>query len=85
MIVYKIRNKNNPEKFLSGTPYYQSWGKDGRLFLTLGKLRAFITSSLRTKKDVSSWDIIEFEMVESSVKSVHEVVDPKKVWEMLKK
>lgn len=85
MIVYKIRSKNDPEKFLTGTPNYSRWDKDGRLFLTLGKLRTFITNSMKCKKDIGSWDIIEFEMVESAVKGVYDVIDPKKVWDMLKK
>jgi len=83
--VYKIRSKNNPEKFLAGTPYYQNWDKSGRLFLTLGKLRTFITNSLKTRKDISDWDIIELELTEKSVKGVHEIIDPKKIWDMLKK
>lgn len=84
MIVYKIRSKRNPEKFLKGTPAYPSWDKDGRMFSTLGKLRTFITNSIKCKRDLSNWDIIEFEMVERSTKGVHEIVKPEQLIKMLK-
>jgi len=83
--VYKIRNKNNTEQFLTGTPTYNSWDKSGRMFQTVGKLRAFLTNSLKLSNNTSEWDIIEYELTELSAKGVHEVIDPKKVWGMLKK
>lgn len=86
MIVYKIRNKNKPELFLKGTPTYNSWDKDGRIFQTLGKLRAFLTNSLKHDHvNVGLWEIIELELVELSAKGVHEMIKPKQLIKMLKK
>lgn len=86
MIVYKIRSKANNEMFLHGTPVYNSWNKSGRIFQTLGKLRTFLTSAIaRTdhNRDISNWEIVELEMVEKSVKGVHEVVTPKTLVKIL--
>ena len=85
MIVYKIRSKNNPIMFLKGTPAYNSWDKTGRMFPTIGKLRSFITGSMKYKRDLSNWDIIEFEMVEQAVKDVHEIITPAKLIELIKR
>lgn len=86
MIVYKIRSKANNEMFLNGTPTYNSWNKSGRIFQTMGKLRTFLTSAIaRTahNRDISNWEIVEIEMVEKSVKGVHEVVTPKTLVKIL--
>lgn len=83
MIVYKIRNKSNPEKFLSGTPSYNSWNKDGRIFHTLGKLRAFLTNVLKVSNNVSNWEVVEIELVEKSVKDIHEMIKPEQIIKLL--
>lgn len=83
MIVYKIRNKNNPEKFLTGTPTYNSWDKTGRMFQTLGKLRTFLTNSIKVSKNMGDWDIVEFELTEVSVKAAHEMIKPEQLIKML--
>lgn len=90
MIVYKIRNKNKPELFLKGTPTYNSWDKDGRIFQTLGKLRAFLTNSInmdnrRGTNKIGDWDVIEYELVEQSAKGVHEMIKPQQLIKMLTK
>jgi hypothetical protein len=85
MIVYKIRSKNNPIMFLKGTPAYNSWDKTGRMFPTIGRVRSFITTSMKYKKDLSNWDIVEFEMVEQAVKGVHEIITPAKLIELIKR
>jgi hypothetical protein len=85
MIVYKIRNKNNSEQFLTGTPAYHHWDKTGRLFQTIGKLRSFLTTSMKGRHNASNWDIVEYELNELSVKGVHEMITPKKLIEMLTK
>jgi hypothetical protein len=85
MIVYKIRNKNDPTKFLSGTPTYHNWDKTGRLFQTVGKLRAFLTNSLKGSANIGNWDIVEYELAELSVKGVHEMITPEQLFKMLKK
>lgn len=83
MIVYKIRNKNNPEKFLTGTPTYHSWDKTGRMFQTLGKLRTFLTNAVKVSKNMGEWDIIEYELTEVSAKSAHEMIKPEQLIKML--
>ena len=85
MIVYKIRNKNDSSKFLKGTPTYNSWDKSGRIFLTLGKLRTFLTNSLKGNSNVGNWDIVEYELTELSAKGVHEMIKPEQLVKMLKK
>ena len=86
MIVYKIRNKNKPELFLKGTPTYNSWDSDGRIFQTLGKLRTFLTNVLNNEhraRNIGTWEIVEIELVEKSVKDVHEMIKPKQLVKML--
>lgn len=86
MIVYKIRNKNKPELFLKGTPTYNSWDKDGRIFQTLGKLRSFLTNTLKNKHiNVGVWEVVELELVELSAKGVHEMIKPEQLVKMLTK
>jgi hypothetical protein len=88
MIIYKIRNKNNSELYLKGTPTYNSWDKDGRIFQTLGKLRTFLTNSLnmdskRGTNKIGDWEVIEFELIEQSAKGVHEMIKPAQLIKML--
>lgn len=85
MIVYKIRNKNNPDKFLTGTPTYNSWNKTGRMFQTIGKLRTFLTHSFKSNSNMGEWDIVEYELVELSAKGVHEMIKPEQLVKMLMK
>ena len=84
MIVYKIRNRNDPEKFLTGTPSYHSWDKTGRMFQTIGKLRTFLTNALKSRNSVSNWDIVEYELNELSSKGVHEMIKPEQLIKLLK-
>lgn len=88
MIVYKIRNKNSPDKFLSGTPTYNRWEKTGRIFQTLGKLRTFLTNALkidgyRGSNKISDWEVVEFELIENSAKGVHEMIKPEQLVKIL--
>jgi hypothetical protein len=86
VIVYKIRNKNNPGQFLKGTPTYHSWCKDGRIFPTLGKLRSFLTNSLKHDRvNVGIWEVVEIELVELSAKGVHEMIKPEQLIKILTK
>lgn len=83
MIVYKIRNRSNPDKFLTGTPTYHSWDKTGRTFQTIGKLRTFLTNSLKGNRNIGDWDIVEYELAEVSVKGVHEMIKPEQLIKIL--
>ena len=84
---YKIRSKKNPEMFRMANG---SWNKSGKVYDTLGKLRATITynmnsSSDYTRREVQDWEFVEFEVSVREVRQLIDVVDKKKVWEMLKK
>lgn len=94
MIYYKIRKKSDPTMFrLAGSE--PKWNKSGKVYDTLGKLRSAITNCMSADKslrrfglkpmnDFSDWEIIEYEVVEKDIKSVHEVVKPEKIMELLK-
>ena len=84
---YKIRHKDDPELFRKADG---TWNKSGKVYDTLGKLRATITHSMNSHSDyvrgkVSTWEIVEYEVRVKEVKQLVDVIDPKKVWEMLKK
>lgn len=82
MIYYKIRNKADPELFISGTPIYHRFDKYGRVFQKLGMLRAFLTRSI-PRVDISNWEVVEIEQVIKEVKSVNDVIDPKHLVKLL--
>lgn len=84
---YKIRNKKDPELFRKADG---SWNKSGKVYDTLGKLRATITMNMNsyseyTREKVQDWEIVEFEVRVKEVKQLVDVIDKKKVWELLKK
>jgi len=86
MLYYKIRRKSNPELFrmANGT-----WNSSGKVYDTLGKLRAVITQHMnsysdRERQKIQDWEIVEFEVSVREVKQLVDVVDPKKVWNLLK-
>ena len=87
MISYKIRKKPDPElsRLSDGR-----WNKSGKVYDTLGKLRATITSKMNshsayTRAEIQDWEIIEFEVHIKEVRQLIDVVDKKKIWELLKK
>lgn len=95
-IYYKIRYKNDPEKYIKGTPAYQSYDKTGRIFQSLGQLRTFLTGVMNTdewnnnrgstsRNRVAEWEVVELEMVVKEVKGVHEVITANKLKELLMK
>lgn len=85
MIVYKIRRKSDPTKYVKGTPYYLSYDSTGRTFEKLGRLRAFITGVLdnHNREYIPDWDIVELEVVERGSKEVHEIIKQEKILELL--
>jgi len=92
MIYYKIRKKDDPELYVKGTPYYQSYDKSGRIFQTLGQLRTFVTGVMNSdgrsdsgRNRVSEWEVVELEMVIKEVKGVHEIITAKKLKELIMK
>lgn len=84
---YKIRSKKNPELFRKADG---SWNGSGKVYDTLGKLRAAITNKMNSyydsvREEVQDWEFVEYEVTVKEVKQLFDVVDKKKVWEMLKK
>lgn len=87
MTYYKIRSKKNPELFRKADG---TWNKSGKVYDTLGKLRTTITLNMNsysdyTREKVKDWEIVEFEVREVAVKHLADVIDPKKLFELLKK
>ena len=94
MIYYKIRYKDDIEKYITGTPAYQSFDKKGRIFQSLGQLRTFLTGVMNSDSyyarkgqtpanRVADWEVVELEMVIKEVKGVHEVITAKKLKELI--
>jgi|LauGreDrversion4_2_1035121.scaffolds.fasta_scaffold919376_2 hypothetical protein len=86
-ICYKIRSKTDPELFLSGTPSYHAFDKTGRVFITIGKLRTFLTNVLSNeyrRKDINNWEIVEIEMRVKEVKGLLDVIKPEKMMQYIK-
>jgi len=87
MIYYKIRNKNHPDLFRKADG---SWNGSGKVYDTLGKLRAVITNKMNSysdhsRQEVQNWEFVEYEVTVKEVKQLIDVVDKKKVWALLKK
>lgn len=91
MNYYKIRYKDDPEKYVKGTPMYHSYDKTGRIFQSLGNLRSFLTgvmnadARLKERNCLAEWEVVELEMVVRDTKAVHEVFTQKKIKELLMK
>jgi hypothetical protein len=87
MIYYKIRSKTNPDLFRKADG---SWNKSGKVYDTLGKLRTTITLNMNsqssyTREKVRDWEIVEYEVRVKEVKHLADVIDPKKIFELLGK
>lgn len=91
MIYYKIRKKSDPEMFRKADG---TWNKSGKVYDTLGKLRATITNRMnsleyssngRLHNDFNDWEFVEYEVTIKEVKQLIDVVKPEKVWALLKK
>ena len=84
---YKIRKKSDPELFRKADG---TWNRSGKVYDTLGKLRSTITLHMNSYYDsqrekLQDWEIVEFEVTVKEVKQLIDIVDPKKVWELLKR
>ena len=89
---YKIRHKKTG-LYSKGGVYVNAegtnmfWNKSGKTWDKLGTLRAHITSHMGKysgSTDMTDWEVVEFKCVPTSVKDIHEVVNPKKLVELLK-
>ena len=84
---YKIRSKKNPELFRKADG---SWNQSGKVYDTLGKLRAVITQHMNSTSEyyrgkIQDWEIVEFEVRVKEVKQLIDIIDKKKIFELLKK
>lgn len=92
-VYYKIQHKIT-KQYSKGGVYVNADGtnshwseKGGKVWDTLGKLRAHITSHIGKysgSTDMSNWEVVELEMTVKARKGVHEVMDPKKIVQLLK-
>jgi len=87
MIYYKIRKKSDPTQFRKGDG---AWNSSGKVYDTLGKMRAVITQHMNSqnewyRRQLDDWEFVEYEVREREVKQLIDVVDKKKVWEILKR
>ena len=87
MIYYKIRRKSDPTQFRKGDG---AWNSSGKVYDTLGKMRAVITQHMNSqnewyRRQLDDWEFVEYEVREREVKQLIDIVDKKKVWEILKR
>lgn len=84
---YKIRSRTNPDLFRTADG---SWNKSGKVYDTLGKLRATITNKMNSyseysRQEIHDWEIVEFEVTVKEVKQLIDIIKPERVWNLLKK
>lgn len=87
MTYYKIRKKSDPTQFRKADG---TWNSSGKVYDTLGKLRTTITLNMNSysdyvRKQVQDWEIVEYEVRVKEVKHLADVIDPKKIFELLGK
>lgn len=83
---YKIKNKTTGLYSTGGV--YSRWTKDGKTWTNISKLRAHLTLRLNGRiihDAMDNWEIIEYEVIESSVKTINDVINPKRLIDILKK
>lgn len=82
-IYYKIRHRTTG-LYHKGT-MRSSWDKAGKTWVTLGKLRTFISNYQKysNTKSVTDFVVVELEIKEVSEKEVADIIDPKKLIEIL--
>ena len=83
---YKIRSKKNPELFRKADG---TWNGSGKVYDTLGKLRAIITQHINSSSDymrgkIADWEIVEFEVKVKEVKQLHEVITAQRMMDYIK-
>ena len=86
MKVYKVRHAET--RLFRAAGIYTRWDTVGKTWDTKGKLRTMITCALNTNyshNDFGNWEVIEYEVIERSVRPVHEMVTADKIMELMKK
>lgn len=84
---YKIRKKSDPELFRLADG---RWNRSGKVYDTLGKLRATITNKMNSyydsvRDEIHDWEVVEYEVQVKEVRQLIDVIDKKKIWDLLKK
>jgi hypothetical protein len=84
---YKIRRRSDSTQFRKADG---TWNTSGKVYDTLGKVRAVITQHMNSTSDyyrqqIQDWEIVEYEVRVREVRQLIDVVDPKKIWNLLKK
>ncbi len=84
---YKIRKKGHPELFRTSDG---RWNTSGKVYDSLGKLRTLITTKIKGysdygRREIADWEIVEYEVRVKEVKHLADIIDPKKLFEMLGK
>lgn len=84
---YKIRSKKNPDQFRKADG---TWNSSGKVYDTLGKLRAIITQHMNStseyhREKIQDWEVVEFEVRVREVRQLIDIVKPERVWNLLKK
>ena len=84
---YKIRKKSDPTQFRMASG---AWNNAGKVYDTLGKLRTVITLHMNSRNEwahaeLDNWEFVEYEVQVREVRQLIDVVDKKKVWDLLKK
>jgi hypothetical protein len=84
---YKIRKKSDPTQFRKADG---TWNTSGKVYDTLGKLRAIITMHMNSSSEyhrnqIHDWEVVEFEVRVKEVKQLIDIVKPERVWNLLKK
>ena len=83
MIQYKIRNKSHPTLYREGG-VRPRWTKNGKIWSTRGKLRSTITMIINYRTEsFSDWEVVEYEVSELGSKDVNDIIDPKKLIDIL--
>ena len=83
---YKIRSKTNPNLFRKADG---TWNQSGKVYDTLGKLRAIITQHINSPHEylrvrIVDWEIVEYEVRVKEVKQLHEVITPQRMMDYIK-
>lgn len=82
---YKIRSKTNPDMYRRQDG---GWNKSGKVYDTLGKLRAVITYHLNNdylRDRIHDWEIVEYEVQVHAVRRIDEIIDPRRLIDLLKR
>ena len=87
MIVYRILHNKTGLYSKGGTSVSSDgrfgWSKTGKIWDTMSKLRAHITSHLpnsyRSGTNMSDWRVVAYNLNVESVKEIHEIVTPEKI------